>query len=70
LNQPIDDRIRAGHEWFLLKPHCGVIEDPHTVRFVRVNGDQLVHASAPFDPAVSGLMWDEHLELMIAHAIS
>jgi hypothetical protein len=60
----------AGYEWFLPKPHCRIIEDPHAPGFVRVNGNQFVHASVPFPPAVSALIWDEDLELIIAHAIS
>jgi hypothetical protein len=70
LNQPIDNRIGAGNEWFLPKPHCQIIEDPQPAGSVRVNGNQLVHASVPFPPAVSALIWDEDLEPIIAHAIS
>jgi hypothetical protein len=39
LNHAVDDRIGARHEWFLPKPHCWVIEDPHAFRLVRVNRD-------------------------------
>ena len=70
LNQTIDDRIGAGHEWFLPQSHCRIIEDPQTSGFVRVNRDQLVDASAPFPRALSGLIRDEDLEPMIAQAIS
>jgi hypothetical protein len=69
LNQPVDDGIGAGNKWFLPKPNCRVIEDPHASRRVWVNGNQLVHASTPFDLVVSALSWDEDPEPMIAQAI-
>ena len=53
-----------------LSPTAGSSKTHRPSGLVRVNGDQFIHASAPFDPAVSALIWDEELELMIAQAIS